>query len=143
MDLPSFTILTAWCAALCWFDLRHRRLPNALTGYGAAAVLGYALGTTRFTVAVAGGVVLAAAYLSVHLYAPAALGAGDVKLAAVLGAVAAMHGARVWTWSALLAPVVTAAVGVALLFARHTDRTVPHGPAMCLATLVALVTMPP
>ncbi|WP_054811533.1 prepilin peptidase [Nocardia arizonensis] len=144
MSLSHFAVLTLWCAALCWFDLRHRRLPNALTGYGAATVLGYALGTTYFGAAVAGGAMLAGVYLVVHLVAPAAMGAGDVKLAVGLGAVAGMAGARVWTTAALLAPALTALAGCALLIARRrADRAVPHGPGMCLATMLAVAAVPP
>ncbi|WP_109526860.1 MULTISPECIES: prepilin peptidase [Nocardia] len=139
MEPTALATLTAWCAVLGWFDLRHRRLPNSLTTTGAAAILGYALGTTRFTVAVTGGLLLAALYLAIHLLAPAALGAGDVKLAVGLGAASALGGAQAWVWAALGAPTLTAAAGVAVLAARRADHGVPHGPSMGLATLVALI----
>ncbi|MEV0292442.1 prepilin peptidase [Nocardia sp. NPDC050710] len=143
MSLIAFAVLTMWCAALGWFDLHQRRLPNALTGTGAAGVFGYALFTTQFTTAALGAMLLATPYLLVHIAAPAALGAGDVKLAAGLGAASALGGAQAWVCAALAAPVLTALAGAALLAARRTDHTVPHGPAMCLATLLALVALPP
>ncbi|MET7768999.1 A24 family peptidase [Nocardia sp. NPDC005366] len=143
MSPTALAALTAWSAVLGWFDLRHRRLPNPLTGAGAAVILGYAVATTRFTVAVAGGLLLGMAYLTVHVLAPAALGAGDVKLAAGLGAASAMGGAQAWVWAALAAPALTALAGVAVLAARRGDHGVPHGPSMCLATLAALIAASP
>ncbi|MCP2287929.1 prepilin peptidase [Nocardia amikacinitolerans] len=145
MAYIAFAALTGWCAALSLNDLRHRRLPNALTGWGALAVFGYALFTTQFTTAVVGAVLLAAPYAVVHLVAPLCLGAGDAKLAVGLGAATALGGAQAWVWAALAAPVLTAGVGLAMLVrhrisagARVRPNTVAHGPSMCLATLFAL-----
>ncbi|WP_327118791.1 A24 family peptidase [Nocardia sp. NBC_01730] len=140
-----FALLTGWCSALSVIDLRHRRLPDVLTGWGAAGIFGYALCTARFTSALLGAVLLAVPYLVIHLVASAAFGAGDVKLAVGLGAVAACGGAQAWVWAAIAAPVLTACAGLVLLAvrrmrARDTGRClVPHGPAMCLATLVAVL----
>ncbi|MEU0500840.1 A24 family peptidase [Nocardia sp. NPDC005998] len=142
----AFALLVAWCAALTAVDLRQRRLPNALTTSGAVIIFGYALFTTQFTAATVGAVLLAVPYLLVHLIAPAALGAGDVKLAVGLGAVAALGGAQVWVRAAIAAPVLTAAFGLAVLTLwrirsgvnRAGPRALPHGPAMCLATVLSL-----
>lgn len=146
MSLIAFSLLVTWCAALTAFDIRHRRLPNALTAAGAVIIFGYALFTTQFTAAVVGAALLAAPYLVVHLAAPDAFGAGDVKLAVGLGAVAALGGAQSWVTAALTAPVLTATTGVAVLTVRRIragdDRagpqTLPHGPAMCFATVLSL-----
>ncbi|WP_019927053.1 A24 family peptidase [Nocardia sp. BMG111209] len=128
-------LLIAWCALLTVTDLRTRRLPNPLTAAGAVAVLGYAGVTGRLLPALLGALLLAGPYLVVHLAVPAAFGAGDVKLAVGLGAAAALGGAAVWVWSALAAPVLTAAAGVAR---PGGARAIPHGPAMCACTLAAL-----
>jgi leader peptidase (prepilin peptidase)/N-methyltransferase len=71
-------------------------------------------------------------YLLVHLASPAAMGAGDVKLAIGLGGLAGCFGVGVWFLAALAAPLLTALWGVAVL--PRGVRTVPHGPSMCLAT---------
>ncbi|MEV6559177.1 A24 family peptidase [Nocardia sp. NPDC051756] len=138
----AFAALLAWCVVLSVIDFRQRRLPNPLTGGGAVAVLGYALSTGRCTAALVGAALLVVPYLLVHLALPAAFGAGDVKLAIGLGAVAGLGGGQVWVWSALAAPLLTACAGVAVLRLprnRSADRiSLPHGPAMCLATVCAL-----
>ncbi len=127
----------AWAAALSAIDLRQNRLPNALTLSGAAVILGGAAVLGPGLPALAGAVALAGLYLTVHLAAPAAMGAGDVKLALGLGALTGAFGADVWALAALSAPLLTAMVGLA----RRRGGPLPHGPAMCLASLgaVALV----
>lgn len=146
MSPIAFAFLVAWCSMLTICDIRQRRLPNALTAAGALIIFGYALFTRQFTAAVVGSVMLSMPYLLVHLIAPTALGAGDVKLAVGLGAVAALGGAQVWVRAALVAPVLTATFGLVVLahwrIRSGADRAgphaLPHGPAMCLATVLSL-----
>ncbi|WP_068273105.1 prepilin peptidase [Aldersonia kunmingensis] len=134
-------VFVAWCAWLTVIDLRERRLPNALTAGGAVAVLLFAAMTGRWSAALIGGLLLFAVYLVVHLVAPGALGAGDVKLAFALGAAVALAGGQAWVTAALLAPVGTALAG-SLLWLRggraRAPTVVAHGPGMCLASLIAL-----
>ncbi|MFF0544284.1 prepilin peptidase [Nocardia thailandica] len=148
MTTASFCCLAAWCLLLGVLDLHLRRLPNALTGIGALAVFGYAALEGRLAVAAVGALLLAVPYLLCHLLAPAALGAGDVKLAVALGAAAALAGPSAWVWAAVAAPLGTAVA--AAVFLAHRWRAgggvralrhspVPHGPAMCAATLAAIV----
>ncbi|MFI2230752.1 prepilin peptidase [Nocardia testacea] len=160
MTTLGFLAFTVWCAALSVTDIRRRRLPNLLTVPGAVAVLTYAALTGTFRPAAWGAALLAAPYLLIHLAHPAALGAGDVKLALGLGAAAGLGGGPVWLWSALAAPVCTALAGVGVLLGsragrrifggrsggapprapdrERTGHTIPHGPSMCAATLLGL-----
>jgi leader peptidase (prepilin peptidase) / N-methyltransferase len=133
-------LVTTWLITLSAFDIRHRRLPNALTLPGAVAVLGGAAVYGRGGPALAGAAALTAVYLLVHVVAPAGLGAGDVKLAAGLGALAGAFGADAWTLAAVGAPMLTGLWALGALAAGKTDP-VPHGPSMCVATAasVALV----
>jgi leader peptidase (prepilin peptidase)/N-methyltransferase len=164
----AYIVLLGWCVLLSVIDLRERRLPNTLTAVGALGVLGFAAMTGRGSAALAGALLLAVPYLVIHLIAPAAFGAGDVKLAVGLGGAAACGGAQTWVWAALGAPVLTALTGGACLVYRQsirdsprtghrrcagcpwceshgrtrdgpTDSAVAHGPAMCLATVAALL----
>ena len=129
-------VVLVWLAALSIYDVWQRRLPNWLTLPGAAAVLMAAALAGRGMSALAGAAALGLLYLLVHAVAPAALGAGDVKLAVGVGALSGYFGVDVWLLAALAAPLLTA-VWALLELARRGARTVPHGPAMCLATAAA------
>lgn len=122
-------LITAWLIVLSWYDIRQRRLPNRLTLPGGAAILIGAAVAGRGVPALLGGAALTAAYLLVHLAAPTAMGAGDVKLAIGLGGLSGCFGVEVWCAAALGAPLLTAAVGLV-----WRVRAVPHGPSMCVAT---------
>jgi prepilin peptidase CpaA len=71
----------------CVCDLRTRRIPNLLTFGGAALAIAYSIWTTGLTgfVTSAGGWVLGAA-LFLPMFILGGMGAGDVKLAACIGA---------------------------------------------------------
>jgi len=126
----------AWLTALSLYDIRERRLPNWLTMPGAAAVLGIAAVHGRGVPAMLGAAALFAVHVAVHLVSPAAMGAGDVKLAIGIGALTGTFGSDVWALAAVGAPLLTAGwAAVAVL--RRSGRTVPHGPSMCLAAATA------
>jgi leader peptidase (prepilin peptidase) / N-methyltransferase len=126
-----------WFTALSVYDVRQRRLPNALTLPGAAVVLAVAATTGRGLPALVGAAALTLLYLAVHLVAPAGLGAGDVKLAMGIGALTGSFGVDAWVLAALTAPVLTALWAVACAF-RGGNATVPHGPSMCAAAVAAV-----
>ena len=88
-------------------DLLHHRLPDALTlpALPLTLVLLGPVGAAAVLRGLAGAGVAVAAYAAVHLVAPAAMGAGDVKLAAPLGAVLAAV-----SWPALALGAVVAAL---------------------------------
>jgi leader peptidase (prepilin peptidase)/N-methyltransferase len=125
-----------WFVGLSWYDVTQRRLPNWLTLPGAVVILASAAAAGHGASALAGAVSLFAIYLALHLMAPAAMGAGDVKLAVGIGALTGAFGIDVWSIAALGAPLLTA--GWALIVSvRGTERTVPHGPSMCVTAAAA------
>lgn len=130
-------LVLLWVGLLGGWDIRWRRLPNWLTLPGAAAILGGAAVTGRGAPALAGAVALFGGYLLVHLAAPGSLGGGDVKLALGLGGLTGCFGPAAWLLAAVAAPVLTALWALVVLVARG-ERTVPHGPAMCLASVAAV-----
>jgi leader peptidase (prepilin peptidase)/N-methyltransferase len=132
MRTPTAALVLAWLAVLTWYDVRERRLPNRLTLPGAGVILLAAAVAGRGLPALAGAAALAGVYLLVHLMAPAAMGAGDVKLAIGVGGLTGCFGAGVWFLAALAAPLLTALCG-AVAMSRGV-RAVPHGPSMCVAT---------
>jgi leader peptidase (prepilin peptidase) / N-methyltransferase len=125
-----------WLAALSVYDIRERRLPNWLTMPGAVGVLAIAGMHGRGTSALLGAVALFTVCAVVHLVSPAAMGAGDVKLAIGIGGLTGAFGGEVWLLATLGAPLLSAgwAVGTAL---RGSGQTVPHGPSMCVAAVTA------
>jgi leader peptidase (prepilin peptidase)/N-methyltransferase len=125
-----------WLTSLSVYDIRERRLPNWLTMPGAAVVLGIAAAHGRCAPAMLGAAALFAVYALVHLVSPAAMGAGDVKLAVGIGALTGTFGSDVWVLATLGAPLLTAGWAVVAVL-RRSGKTVPHGPSMCVAALTA------
>lgn len=130
-------VVLSWLAALCTFDVRFRRLPNWLTVPGAVVVLAVAAGTGHGSAAGWGALALSGLYAAVHLVSPEAMGAGDVKLAVGLGGLTGAFGIDVWLLASLAAPVLTAVWALVAVLGR-SSRTVPHGPAMCVASAAAV-----
>ena len=137
MRIAVISLVVAWLAVLSCYDIGQRRLPNLLTLPGAGVILLGAVIAGRGLPALAGAAALSGVYLLVHLAAPAAMGAGDVKLAIGLGALTGCFGVEVWFLAALGAPLLTAVVGVVAALGR-SRLTVPHGPSMCLASIAAV-----
>lgn len=140
---PVLLVLGWLAVTLTATDIAHHRLPDALTlpAVPVVVLLLVPAGGQVVLRAVLGAGLLVAAHAVVHLVAPAALGAGDVKLAGAVGAV--LGGV---SWSALLlgpalAALLTAAVAVAGLLAGRLGRSdpLPHGPAMLASTWMLAV----
>lgn len=137
-------LAVAWLAVvLTVTDLRHRRLPDALTlpAYPAAAVLlaiaAVWAGWPLVAGAVLGAGVFLGAHAAVHFVSPGSLGAGDVKLAGPLGAVLGAVGWPTLVIAAWLAAVCT--LGLRVVAPRRFREGVPHGPGMLAATCVIAV----
>jgi leader peptidase (prepilin peptidase) / N-methyltransferase len=126
-----------WMSMLSVYDLRQRRLPNWLTVPGGLAILTTATVAGRGIPAMFGALVLFGVYLAVHFFAPAALGAGDVKLAFGVGGLTGTYGIDVWVLATLAAPLLTAGWAVGSLI-WNTKAVVPHGPSMCVASAAAI-----
>lgn len=155
LDLVAASLLLVGGAvfALCgvalgFVDLKEHRLPNRiLYPWGAitlgvlvlvALVLGDAVGILR---AVTASAVWGAAFLTVRLIHPPAIGMGDVKLVLVLGLYTGFLG-----WDTVLAAVVLSfllggLVSLMLLLGRRADRRsrIPFGPFLLLGTACALM----
>ena len=137
MGAVAATSVFAWLVVLSLYDIRERRLPNWLTVPGAVAILTVAAVINRGAPAMMGSAALTGLYLVVHLIAPSGMGAGDVKLAAGVGGLTGAFGFDVWAPAAIVAPVLTAVIACVVLV-RRSGTAVPHGPSMCVATLVAV-----
>lgn len=118
-------------------DLRHRRIPDALTLPALPLALACAvpLGGPALVMAVVGALAAVGGHAAVRLLVPRAMGAGDVKLAGPLGAVLGAAGWTAVPLAAALAALLTAAVGAVGLLtgALRRGSAVPHGPSMVAA----------
>ncbi|WP_434442613.1 prepilin peptidase [Lentzea sp. E54] len=125
LDAPPSSFVLAWFGiVLAVIDLRHHRLPDALT-----VPLGVALLLLQFHglgPALVSGLVFGGAHLVVRRCRPALMGGGDVKLAFGLGA--ALPPA-----SLLPAAILSSAVTLVVAALRRR-RAVPHGPGLLAAT---------
>jgi leader peptidase (prepilin peptidase)/N-methyltransferase len=150
-------------------DLRHRRLPNALTvpAFPVALLLLLPVGPAAVLRGAGGALSAVAVHAAVHLVHRRSVGAGDVKLAAPLGAVLAAVAWPALALAALLAALFTAAAGIAAgiaagnaattavrsaavggagaragpLRGRLAGRDVPHGPSMLVAAWLVTVAL--
>ena len=140
ISVPRMLIgaILLWMSALSICDIRERRLPNWLTLPGFVVITSAAVGCGHGRASLAGGAALAVVYLLVHLAAPEAMGAGDVKLALGVGALTGCFGAEVWLLAALSAPLVTSVIGIVARIGWSV-QAVPHGPSMCLASAAAIL----
>lgn len=129
MGIFGGIIYGLWAAALSWWDIRERRLPDALTI--PAGVLSVAFANW-------GGLFWPLLYLLVALWG-AGIGGGDIKLALPLGM---LVGA---TAGPLAVIIACGGAAVLTLIASDIARTkggVPHGPSMLVAAGLVMVAYP-
>lgn len=141
--LPVPLTLTWFAVLLTATDLRHRRLPDALTlpaypALAATAVLAATLGGgwSLPIDAAAGAIVFGSLHALVRLASPGSLGAGDVKLSGSLGAVLGAIGWPAMVLAAGLAALLTLALG---LLTGRGEAGIPHGPGLLAATCALAV----
>lgn len=145
--LPAFLVLAAALVLLTVTDLQHHLLPNRVVlpalAVGAAFLLVSALIDGRWGDlgrAAAGAGLLFAGYLVLALVAPAGMGMGDVKLAALLGLYLGWVGWDAVLVGAVAGPLLQAAAALVLLALRRVGRRsdLPFGPALMVGALVGL-----
>jgi len=138
-------ILTLWLplsAALAWLaavDLDVARLPDRIlvpTAIWTAGCIGLTLWITGPLAAL--GAILAAAlcgggFWILHLVGRGALGFGDVKLAAVIGAATALV-----SWSAVLYALVAGCILTIAWAAARRQRELAFGPWLALGAVLAV-----
>jgi len=134
-------VLLGWLTVLLTAaDLAHRRLPDSvnLIGYpalGAALVVVSAWGGASLGLAALTGVIVfGGAHFAVHWWRPAALGAGDVKLAGWLGGVLGVLG---WSAMALVTVVASGCSLLLRLVPAWRSTGAPHGPGLLVAAWLA------
>jgi len=147
-ELPAFLYLAAVGSLLAFVDIAVKRLPDPYTlpsyligpGLLGVAVLAGA-GPVRLGHALIGLAVLWALYAVQHLFAPGAIGWGDVKLSGVLGLYLGWLGLPAW-WLGVLAGFVLGGLYAAgLLITRRGSRgtEIPFGPFMLAGAFVGIL----
>ena len=135
MDAPeiaALAVLLSLLALLAAIDVRRRILPNALIYPGIVAALAAApiLPAGGYIDAVAGGVLAFGIFAVAFFARPQAMGAGDVKLAALIGLTL---GFPIVLLGLLVASLLAAVVSAAMLTAGRWTRSmkIAYGPYLC------------
>lgn len=128
----------ALAVALSWIDIRHRRLPNALTlpaiAYG-GLVTGWAGG--NWWAPVVGAIVGGGMVVLIVVLSRGGMGLGDAKWLAAIGSLLTWKGAVVALFTGA---AYGAAVGLLLMATHRIERRtpIPFGPFLSLGALSAL-----
>lgn len=136
-------LLTAWGAAVVWFDLRQRRIPNVLLILLAVpAVLAVAVDRRGLLGAGASdsllGLVVGAAPLLAG-YFIRQVGAGDVKLSALQGFILGVDGAARALLVGGIALGLMSALAYVRLKASGSGRKLPAGVALVAGFVVTIL----
>lgn len=145
--LPAFLVVMAAGTAISIVDLREKRIPNRMLLVASpivVALLGAGLlvrgEPQRLLAALGGAAALFALFLVIALAVPAAMGMGDVKLAALLGAALGAAGWMAWLAGLLAAFLIGGIVAIVALASRRVGLrgSIPFGPWMVAGALVGL-----
>ncbi|EEW51114.1 peptidase, A24 family [Corynebacterium efficiens YS-314] len=147
-ELIGLAAAAVGCTLLMVIDLAVCRLPDRLVAATLLAlVLGFlasaAVGGTwnDWVRALLAGLVLLLGYFALAFIAPAGLGLGDVKFAAVVGVFLGWFSWQHVAIGTLLAFVLNVVVAVAVLLTRCGNRKtdIPFGPWMVAGAVLAVV----
>lgn len=134
-----FGVVSLW---LVLVDLREHRLPNTIVGWGSLAIAGLSVGAALFAWNEQGLAILrrsiiaaccyGAVLLLFWLLAPGSIGAGDVKLAPLVGLMAGWAGTAVAVLWVPLAIAGLAGIAAVLSLARKRKQFA-FGPVLIAA----------
>lgn len=147
-DLAADACLAAAGVLLAAIDLIEHRLPSVLVVplypavaglLGLAGLLGHE--PARLLRAGLGMIALLVFYLVIALLSRGGLGAGDVRLAGVLGLALAWRGWTTLLLGTVLGLLYAAVAGAVLIILRRADRRtrIPFGPALLAGAFTALL----
>jgi leader peptidase (prepilin peptidase)/N-methyltransferase len=141
-DAFAIAVTAVFCAALAALtviDLRERRIPNRLTYAGTLVALGAAAlaGLDAFTFALLGGLAAFGVMAAFYVLGRGRLGAGDVKLSMLSGAVLGLGAVPAF----LLVGTALGALagGALLLMGRGRSATFAYGPYLAAGAAVVLL----
>lgn len=140
----AVALFSLWLLPILWIDWRrHEIYPVTLVPAGALALLLAAFDSLGAVVrALAGGALATALFglffvIGLVLYRHAALGAGDIFLAGLIGLFVGVH----WVMPALILGMALAAIsglGQLALRIRSRHDFLPYGSYLCIGAMIAL-----
>jgi leader peptidase (prepilin peptidase) / N-methyltransferase len=139
----AFAYLALATIPIFVIDIRHFLIPDLLTYPGIALGLalsfipdGLAPSQSLIGAAGAGGILWSIGFAASFILKKEAMGLGDVKLAAMAGA---LFGLQTALFGLIFASLLGCLVGVPVLLMRRLDenRHIPFGPFICVGTAVA------
>lgn len=146
-QLPAAIAFALVGTTLSIVDLAEQRLPNgmllvAVATVGPLLIAGLVVSADwpALLAGAIGAVAMFAVYFLMALISVRAMGMGDVKLAAIVGAMLGAHGISTWLVG-LVATFVIGGVAAIIQLARRSASEregIPFGPFMVAGTLVAL-----
>lgn len=147
LTVAAFVAFAVIGVALAIIDIRSHRLPNRLVASvgvtGLVLLIAAALTGSRMDAlirALLAALVLFAAYLVLRMLSAGGVGAGDVKLAAVIGLYLGWLGWGSVLVGTLAGFVLGGVVAAAMMLARRANRrtAIPFGPWMLAGAWVAI-----
>lgn len=145
-ELLAHSVFVAVAVLLALVDILVQQLPRSLIWPTCLAMTGMLAieairsgDVTDILRAISAAIALTGAYLAIAIASRGGLGAGDVRLAVLVGGVLGWH-----SWSAVIDGVVLGFIStgvVAVLYAagRRMPAALPHGPGMLAGAFVALL----
>jgi len=123
--------------AVFFIDLDHQIVPNAITYPGIVAGLLLAIPQGRLVPSVVVAASAGALFLLIAVVSHGGMGGGDIKLAAMMGALLSWPATAV---ALLLAFVMGATAGVLLIAVKRRSRKdpIPFGPSLAAGAVIAL-----
>ena len=128
--VPVAGLAAAGATLLSVLDLRERRLPHAVTAAAGTGAIGLGMVAGCGRAVLVGATVAYGAHLAIRVWAPGALGGGDVQLTIAVGAAAAPTGP-----GGLAAAFVLAAAAPAQRRGRARGAA-PAGPSVSVAAML-------
>lgn len=141
-ELLTHSVFAAIAVQLATIDLLVRQLPRVLIWPTCLAVTSILAAdaidqhdATRLLRAAAAAAALAGGYLTIAIASHGGLGAGDVRLAVLVGGVLGWH-----SWTTLITGATLGFLGTGILtIARRIPAATPHGPGMLTGAFIALL----
>jgi leader peptidase (prepilin peptidase)/N-methyltransferase len=148
LSIP-FYVFSALCCALIvifFIDLDHQIIPDWITLPGIVAGLaasfvpgGIGILQSAIGLVVGGGSLFLAAVIGEKLFKKEAMGGGDIKMAAMLGAFLGWQKVLLLFMAAAAIGLVVSIIWMALSAKLRKERLIPFGPFLALGAMLAIV----